>query len=63
MAFYQLILKTTATKKGANMVASKVRRQGNKYISVAIDLKTARKLKKIDPTKSYAELIRGLVNG
>ena len=45
------------------MVVSKVRRQGNKYISVAIDLKTARKLKKIDPTKSYAELIRGLVNG
>lgn len=40
-----------------------VNKQPHKYISVALDLKTARKLKRLDPTKSYAELIRGLIHG
>ena len=42
---------------------TKVNKQPHKYIAVALDLKTARKLKRIDPNKSYAELIRDLVNG
>lgn len=40
-----------------------VNKQPHKYISVALDLKTARKLKRMDPTKSYAQLIRELVYG
>ena len=40
-----------------------VNKHKHNYISVALDLKTARKLKKIDPMKSYAELIRGLLYG
>lgn len=46
-----------------NKVTNKVRKQSHKYVAVSLDLKTARKLKRIDPNKSYAELIRGLVNG
>ena len=42
---------------------TKVNKQPHKYIAVALDLKTARKLKRMDPTKSYAEIIRGLING
>ena len=41
---------------------TKVNKQPHKYIAVALDLKTARKLKRTDPTKSYAELIRDLIN-
>lgn len=40
-----------------------VKKQSHKHIAISLDLKTARKLKKIDPTKSYNELIRELVYG
>lgn len=40
-----------------------VKKQPHKYIAVALDLKTARKLKRLDPSKSYAQLIRDLING
>ena len=42
---------------------TKVNKHKHNYISVALDVKTARKLKRMDPTRSYAELIRGLING
>lgn len=40
----------------------KITKQKHKYIAVAVDVKTARKLKRKDPNKSYAWLIRELVN-
>lgn len=42
---------------------TKVNKQPHKYVAVALDLKTARKLKRKDPTKSYNQLIKDLING
>ena len=42
---------------------TKVNKQAHKYVAVALDLKTARKLKRLNPNKSYNKIIKALING
>lgn len=42
---------------------TKVNKQPHKFVAIALDIKTARKLKRLNPNKSYNQIIQDLING